>query len=77
MTHEKGVVVPYGYDLVLEVIPSEDACGYYFADHNTRSLFWLEDFDASLVCGNVHVVVSLSHLRKYIPSNLVVNFLIL
>jgi len=38
------------YDLVLELTPTEDGTNewcYYFVDHSMRTLFWLEDFDAT------------------------------
>jgi hypothetical protein len=31
--------------LVLELQAKEDACNYYFVQHNKRLLFWLQDFD--------------------------------
>lgn len=60
-----------GYDLVMELVKvNRDECeelavGYYFADHKSRLLFWLEEFDAWKICSDITAVVSMSHLRKY------------
>lgn len=38
------------YDLVLDIVETKDkrtTRQYYFVDHNTRTLFWLEDYDMS------------------------------
>jgi hypothetical protein len=53
-------------ELVLEIVPwKEDLlCGYYFVEHSSRCLFWLEEFDAEEICEEIKVVVSLSHLRE-------------
>ena len=53
-------------ELVLEIFPQEEnlLCGYYFVEHSSRCLFWLEDFDAEEICQKTQVVVSLSHLRE-------------
>lgn len=66
MTLGEDNVLPSDYDLVLEVVvlPRETICGYYFADHGSRLLFWLDMFDAEPICDEIHVVVSLSHLRE-------------
>lgn len=40
--------------LVLEFRQS-GRCGYYFVDHSTRCLFWLEDFDAMVFLDQVRV----------------------
>jgi len=39
------------YDLVLDIVETKDKKTirqYYFVDHNTRTLFWLEDYDMSM-----------------------------
>ena len=37
------------FDLVLDIMPDGDRIqwSYYYACHDTRCLFWLEDYDAS------------------------------
>jgi len=63
---DDNVMLPTDVELVLEIIPQgpEKICGYYFVNHNSRCLFWLEEFDAEQICNDIKVVVSLSHLRK-------------
>ncbi|KAF7986293.1 hypothetical protein HWV62_35236 [Athelia sp. TMB] len=59
------------YDLVLEIVPLPDGnviVGYYFADHASRLLFWMDEFDASPICSEIKCVVSISHLRLEIES---------
>jgi hypothetical protein len=67
MARDEGVTLSSDIELVLEIIPQEDdpICGYYFVEHSSRCLFWLEDYDAEQICApEIRVVVSLSHLRK-------------
>lgn len=54
-------------DLVLEFRQS-GRCGYYFADHERRSLFWLDDFDALDALSEVRVLFSPSHVGKRLCS---------
>lgn len=64
---DEGITLPHDPDLVLEVVPWDEelVCGYYFVNHDSRCLFWLEEFDASGFCHNeIQAVVSLSHLSK-------------
>ncbi|SJK98144.1 uncharacterized protein ARMOST_01404 [Armillaria ostoyae] len=43
------IIIPANSDLVFELIRDPDSgeqcCAYYFANHDTRSVFWLDDFD--------------------------------
>ena len=66
MARDEGVTLSSDIELVLEIIPQEDdpICGYYFVEHSSRCLFWLEDFDAEEICQKTQVVVSMSHLRE-------------
>ncbi|KAG2049530.1 hypothetical protein BDR06DRAFT_961313 [Suillus hirtellus] len=50
--------------LVLELQAKEDACNYYFVQHNKRLLFWLQDFDEP-ICIYEHVkgVKSDTHIK--------------
>jgi hypothetical protein len=65
LARDKNVILPPSVELVLEIVPSENEliCGYYFVEHNSRCLFWLEEFDAECICNDIKVVASLSHLR--------------
>ena len=60
------------FELVLEIVEMDGSkfCGYYFVDHRSKIIFWLEEFDASRICGDVGAVLSHSHLREYIKHNL-------
>ncbi|KAG1860178.1 hypothetical protein DFJ58DRAFT_779756 [Suillus subalutaceus] len=50
--------------LVLELQVKEDACNYYFVQHDKRLLFWLQDFDEP-ICIYEHVkgVKSDTHIK--------------
>ncbi|KAF7983492.1 hypothetical protein HWV62_21808 [Athelia sp. TMB] len=46
-------IMPKEYDLVLEIVNLPDGgviVGYYFADHASKLLFWMEQFDAFKIC---------------------------
>ena len=60
------------FELVLEVVERDGSkfCGYYFVDHQSKIIFWLEEFDASHICSDVAAVLSLSHLRQYAKHKL-------
>lgn len=68
---EAATALPTEYDLVMELVMvkrdecEEQAVGYYFADHQSKLLFWLDKFDAEDICKEIKVVVSISHLREY------------
>jgi len=63
---DESVTLPNEIELVLEIHTqgTEKICGYYFVEHSSRCLFWLEQFDAEGICDEIKVVVSMSHLRK-------------
>lgn len=55
-------------DLVLDLTKNDKGdtcCGYYFADHGERCLFWLDKFDATPLCDEVKGIAELSHLSAY------------
>ncbi|PPR00765.1 hypothetical protein CVT24_000790 [Panaeolus cyanescens] len=54
-------------DLVLEFRQSQ-RYGYYFADHESRSLFWLDDFDALDALSEVKVLFTPSHVRHELTA---------
>ncbi|KAK0226524.1 hypothetical protein IW262DRAFT_1457753 [Armillaria fumosa] len=49
--HKNHIIIPANVDLVFEIVrdpdSGEECCAYYFASHNTRSIFWLDDFDTN------------------------------
>ncbi|KAK0195992.1 hypothetical protein F5146DRAFT_313295 [Armillaria mellea] len=48
---ENHIIIPANADLVFELVRDPDSgeqcCAYYFANHDTRSVFWLDDFEGS------------------------------
>jgi len=53
------------YDLVLDLMMNEDnkmQWSYYYACHDTRCLFWLEEYDTTYVTSGVGGVESPAHL---------------
>jgi len=58
-------------ELVLEITPDYAGnleCGYYFVHHQTRSLFWLEEFEVEdLACG-ITGLSSAAHLKYQIEA---------
>ncbi|KAH7913125.1 hypothetical protein BJ138DRAFT_679527 [Hygrophoropsis aurantiaca] len=57
-------------ELVLEptVDDSGVLCDYYFVNHRSRCLFWLEDYDAGVILADCKGVTSLSHKRFAIEA---------
>jgi len=60
-------------DLILDLTPNEDGntvCGYYFASHTNRCVFWLDRFDANAFSAwsEVRGAESPSHLRTRLYS---------
>ncbi|KAF7986292.1 hypothetical protein HWV62_35234 [Athelia sp. TMB] len=54
-------VLPKEHDLVLEIVPSPTGgvvIGYYFADHHSKLLFWMDDFDAERICDTLTSMTS-------------------
>ncbi|KAK0459284.1 uncharacterized protein EV420DRAFT_313641 [Desarmillaria tabescens] len=49
--HAYNITMPANADLVFELVrdpdTGEQCCAYYFASHDTRSVFWLDDFNAA------------------------------
>jgi hypothetical protein len=77
-----GLVIPsQNYDLVLDITPKEDnriQWSYYYACHETRCLFWLDEYDAGYMTFRLHGVESLAHLSASLSStscSLSLNFL--
>ena len=62
-------------EVVIELL-SETECGYYFVDHENRSLLWLHDFDllnCSTCIGEVRGATSDAHIGKLFPFFLEVS----
>lgn len=60
-------VLPEESDLVLELVlppDGEPTAGYYFADHGSKLLFWMDEFDAGKICGERRCPASIAHLRR-------------
>jgi hypothetical protein len=58
-------------ELVLDLQRSQDGnicCGYYLVDDDTRTLFWLDEFDASSLLTEVRGITSPSHMKHEIES---------
>jgi hypothetical protein len=56
-------------EVVIELL-SETECGYYFVDHENRSLLWLHDFDllnCSTCIAEVRGATSDAHIGKAFP----------
>ena len=53
------------YDMVLDITRNEDnktQWSYYYACHDTRCLFWLDQYDATFITSELDGVGSLAHL---------------
>ena len=49
----------------MQFVNSEQTWFYYFVDHDTRAVFWVEDFDlAKLMPGHVFGVTEDSHISE-------------
>ncbi|KAA1477115.1 hypothetical protein DENSPDRAFT_875059 [Dentipellis sp. KUC8613] len=59
-------------DRVMEITPGEDGgmnWRYYCIEHETRSMFWIEDYDCELLTYDLKGVTSMAHLKLTIESN--------
>lgn len=58
--------IPSTSELVLELVETGDRylCDYYFADHATRSVFWLEPVNVSEWLGEVTGEIAPEHARE-------------
>jgi hypothetical protein len=64
-----GKPIPSGTELVLELSTEENGeicCGYYFVHHETRSLFWLEEFVIDNLLSEIQGLSSAAHLSTRI-----------
>jgi hypothetical protein len=64
--HDDQLSIPSNnYDLVLDIAVTEDeriSWSYYFACHEARCLFWLENYDASYMISELFGVKSPAHV---------------
>ena len=55
------------YDLVLDIIEREGGTThrqYYFVDHDTRTMFWLDPYDMGDLLSDIHGVKEPGHISK-------------
>jgi hypothetical protein len=57
-------------ELVVELLHDDDVtnCGYYYADHESRSLLWLEEHDISDHLSQIKGAKSSPHIRMAFPA---------
>lgn len=67
------VALPSDISLVLEFRLS-GRCGYYFVDHETQCLFWLDEFDAIVFLGLVRVKYTPPLVGECYRSLLVIDY---
>ena len=62
---ERLTIPSENYDMVLDITLSQDndiQWSYYYACHDTRCLFWLDEYDAAHIASEVDGVESPAHL---------------
>ena len=64
---EKDVLLPETSDLFLELNDAANTCGYWFADHANRTVFWLHPVDS--IAMGLPRAFSKSHFRKSFYSS--------
>jgi len=69
---------PREVDLVLELVDVGNTieAGYYFVHHKNRCLFWLEEFDGTVILRECSGVTELSHKRQLLCDSLPFIYLI-
>ncbi|KAI9438578.1 hypothetical protein H4582DRAFT_2098566, partial [Lactarius indigo] len=69
--HEELIIPSNNYDLVLDIMPTEDGrvqWSYYYACHETRCLFWLDAYDADHMISEVFYVTSPAHVKHRLEA---------
>jgi hypothetical protein len=70
--YNQHVTLPNNTELVLELVPQDGdspwMCGYYFIDHESRSLFWPEEFEADYLLQEVKGVTQAYQISEYLCS---------
>ncbi|KAH7924789.1 hypothetical protein BV22DRAFT_1119960 [Leucogyrophana mollusca] len=68
----QGIELTRESELVLEILGERNAkqwqCGYYFVEHETRSLFWAHPYEAEPIFGGVKGVKSASHIKYAVEA---------
>ncbi|KAJ8585383.1 hypothetical protein M405DRAFT_825154, partial [Rhizopogon salebrosus TDB-379] len=64
---QQDIAMPPLSELFIELDESESTCSYYFINHDTRRLFWLEQIstellDMGMVVSNTHIDMALERL---------------
>jgi hypothetical protein len=76
--HHEGITIPStNYDLVLDLMPTEDKqiqWSYYYACHETRCLFWLDLYDANYIISEAYWVTSPAHVSELQILSLIYSF---
>jgi hypothetical protein len=62
---------PRDVDLVLELTDMSNiaTAGYYFVHHENKCLFWLQDFDGTVIFRECSGVTKLSHKRQSLGNS--------
>jgi hypothetical protein len=64
----RGIHFPAGdYDLVIDIVKTKDEKTirqYYYVNHNTRTLFWLELYDMSRLLSDAQGVEEPGHISE-------------
>jgi hypothetical protein len=72
IVRDDGLVIPsQNYDLVLDITPADYNTirwSYYYACHETRCLFWIEEYDTGYMTDELQGVESLAHLSASLSS---------
>ncbi|TBU35274.1 hypothetical protein BD311DRAFT_829155 [Dichomitus squalens] len=58
-----GMALPDDYEIFLSVATDDDGCKYYFVDHTTQTVFWIEEIDPERHELELPPVCSVAHLR--------------
>jgi len=59
------LVLPEDYEIFITVAAEDDGCKYYFVDHATRTVFWLEEIDPERHDLELAQVCSIAHMRTF------------
>ena len=66
----RGIPFPIGNcDLVIDIVKTKDKTiqQYYYVDHNTRTLFWLELYDMRRLLDETKGVKEPGHISEWLP----------
>ncbi|PIL31933.1 hypothetical protein GSI_06637 [Ganoderma sinense ZZ0214-1] len=60
----EDLVLPEDYEIFITVAADNDGCKYYFVDHTTRTVFWLEEIDPGRHGLELAQVCSITHMHQ-------------